>query len=293
MLFNFSDDELNEDFLNILLADRTTGKNIIWATNNLDEGCAATDEITPDRATLIQPRFSKSAQNKKFRVRDKAEVFTPAWICNEQNNSIDENFFARKNVFNIVDEQNHTWQATSEKIFFGEKTWQDYVKATRLEITCGEAPYLVSRYDATTGEEIPLEKRIGLLDRKFRAIHENVTDIDEWTTWATLAVQSIYGYEFQGDNLFLARKNIFFSCIEYFKQDFYSEPPIEFLKGIAEIISWNLWQMDGLTNAIPYYKPLEKNSAQVNLFEAKNVYCKIKDWQTNEVVDFRKIRGSR
>lgn len=273
MLFNFSDDELNEDFLNILLADRTTGKNIIWATNNLDEGCAATDEITPDRAVLIQPRFSKSAQNKKFRVRDKAEVFTPAWICNEQNNSVDENFF------------------DGEKL--RKELWRDYVKATRLEITCGEAPYLVSRYDTTTGEVIPLEKRIGFLDKKFRAIHENVTNIDEWTTWATLAVQSIYGYEFQGDNLFLARKNIFFSCIEYFKQDFYSEPPIEFLKEIAEIISWNLWQMDGLTNAIPYYKPPEKNSAQLNLFEAKNVYCKIKDWQTDEVVEFRNIRGSQ
>lgn len=273
MQFDFSADKLNEDFLKILLADRTTGKNIIWATKDCGEGYAQTDEITPDRAVLIQPRFSKSAQNKKFRVRDKAEVFTPAWICNEQNNSVDENFFDKEKI--------------------RKELWQDYVKATRLEITCGEAPYLVSRYDTTTGEVIPLEKRIGFLDKKFRVIHENIADIHERLKWAKVAVQSIYGYEFQGDNLFLARKNIFFSCVEYFEQDFHFKLLIEFLKEIAEIISWNLWQMDGLTNAIPYYKPPEKNSAQLNLFEAKNVYCKIKDWQTDEVVEFRNIRGSQ
>ena len=31
-----------------------------------------------------------------------------------------------------------------------------------MEITCGEAPYLVSRYDAVTGEVINLKSRIGL-----------------------------------------------------------------------------------------------------------------------------------
>lgn len=56
-----------------------------------------------------------------------------------------------------------------EKIKFPDKkdrTWQKYVDERRLEITCGEAPYLVSRYDAVSGEPLELKDRIGMLDRK-------------------------------------------------------------------------------------------------------------------------------
>ena len=44
----------------------------------------------------------------------------------------------------------------------------------RMEITCGEAPYLVSRYDTTTGEPIPIGRRIGLLDRKLCVINRQL-----------------------------------------------------------------------------------------------------------------------
>ena len=65
-----------------------------------------------------------------------------------------------------------------------DMTWQDYVRLTCLEITCGEAPYLVSRYDVATGESIPLEKRIGLLDRKLRLINDKIETKEEWMEWA-------------------------------------------------------------------------------------------------------------
>lgn len=45
--------------------------------------------------------------------------------------------------------------------------------ARRIEISCGEAPYLVSRYDTVTGEFIELLSRIVLLDRKLRVVTEN------------------------------------------------------------------------------------------------------------------------
>lgn len=283
--------------VSILLKDRTTGKNIIWATSDY-EGCASTDEITSDTSKIITTHNSKSIERKKFRVRSRAEVFTPAWICNEQNNLIDEIFFGRANVFNTVDKKNpHVWKATTEKIFFdGKKTWQDYVKATRLEITCGEAPYLVSRYDVTTGAEIKIEDRIGLLDRKFRVIHENVFDKADWLKWAKAAVKSVYGYEFQGDNLFLARKNIFESVVEYYQREFgKEEPPENFFTVIAEIISWNLFQMNGIKCCVPF---VQREAEQQNLpgFGEKileDTPCKIKDWQTLEVVEFRNIGSSR
>ena len=280
-------------FIEILLQDRTTQKNIIWATDDykkFGKDYSADKEIKINQIDLIKPRVSKSLQNKKNRVRDKAEVFTPAWVCNEQNNFIDESWFGRTDAFNkIVDEKNHIWRATSEKISFDKKTWQDYVDANRLEITCGEAPYLVSRYDAVSGENIPLENRIGLLDRKLRVVFENTSSKSDWLNWAKRAVQSVYGYEFQGDNLFLARQNILLTCIEYYQKNFNDDPPQNFLEEVAEIISWNLWQMDGLTNTIPYYLPPNKNSVMSNLFEPENVYCRIKDWRENKILEYRNI----
>ena len=85
---------------------------------------------------------------------------------------IDEAWFGRKNVFNIS--KNKSWITNKELISFpAEKNWKNYVDARRLEISCGEAPYIVSRYDTVTGREIPIEERIGLLDRKLRVVNEN------------------------------------------------------------------------------------------------------------------------
>ena len=171
------------DVLDELLRDHTTRKNIFWATHDyedLGDGYNYNDEILPERVTgehgeVIKPRVLKSKEQQIGRAKDMAEVFTPSWVCNAQNNLVDEAWFGRKDVFNTEDSENHIWITNSEKIFFPDgKDWKDYVRATRMEMTCGEAPYLVSRYDTTTGEAIPVNNRIGLLDRKLRVISENV-----------------------------------------------------------------------------------------------------------------------
>ena len=173
--------------LEILLQDKTTKKNIIWATDDyaeLGEPYSFKKEILPELVTgeqdsLIQPRVEKALEHQTNRTRDKAEVFTPSWICNAQNNLVDEQWFGRKDVFNIQKEM--SWKATADKIAFPDDrqhTWQKYVDAQRLEIFCGEAPYLVSCYDTVTGETIPISQRIGLLDRKLRVVSEN-TDTEE------------------------------------------------------------------------------------------------------------------
>lgn len=207
----------DKELLPILLKDHSSKKNIIWATDNyvfLGNGYGETDEITVSQITgkngdIIKPRVNKSKTEQLSRVRDKAEVFTPSWICNVQNNLIDEAWFGCKNVFNKETpfEGKHSWKATSDKIVFPEgKTWHEYVRENRLEISCGEAPYLVSRYDATTGDAIPIEQRIGLLDRKLRIVGENTETTSDWLEWAQTAYKSTYGYEWQGDNLLLARE---------------------------------------------------------------------------------------
>ena len=124
---------------------------------------------------MVRPRVLKTLEEQNQRSKDMAEVFTPSWVCNAQNNLIDEAWFGRPNVFNTeyVDENGeHLWTPTEGKIQFdnknSERSWQAYVKDTRMEMTCGEAPYIVSRYDTVSGNRIPVSHRIGLLDRKLR-----------------------------------------------------------------------------------------------------------------------------
>lgn len=265
------------ELLNELLKDHTTHGNIFWATDDYAElgaGYQFSDPITADSITgengnVIVPRAMKSRLQQQVRSREMAEVFTPAWICNHQNNLIDNAWFGYENVFNTAidtPDGTHTWHPSTGRIEFPSgKTWQDYVTENRLEITCGEAPYLVSRYDAVTGSLLPIEMRIGLLDRKLRIVSENTNTSGEWLAAAKAALRSIYGFEWQGDNLILARENILFTMLDFYKDKFGRELPKQSLPGIAYIISWNVWQMDGLKGVIPNTCG-ERRTVVTNLF---------------------------
>lgn len=238
-----------------LLKDRTTGKNILWA--NVEFGA---EEIQAAQVGLIKPRNIKNLEHQKLRTKVRAEIFTPPDICKIQNDLIDAN----------------------------NKSWQDYVDAKFLEITCGEAPYLVSRHNAVDGKSIPLAERVGLLDRKLRVVTKEASAPKDWIDFATRAVKSIYGYEFQGDSLYLARCNVLETFKDYYRQRFSKETPQDFLKDIAEIISWNLWQMDGLT----YSPPFIDANPQLSLFDKKShgeIFCLIMDWKSNKPVKFKDI----
>ena len=273
------------DVLAMLLYDHTTGRNIFWATNDyehLGEAYTYDKPILPELITgknnnVIMPRVEKEKSLQTARAKDKAEVFTPSWVCNAQNNLIDEVWFGRKNVFNeelINEDGSHAWTPTEGKIQFAEddkmKTWKKYVRDTRLEITCGEAPYLVSRYDTTTGDPIPIKYRIGLLDRKLRVVSENVDDSSEWLEMAQEAYKNTYGFEWQGDSLLLAREAMFLTFVEYYKAKFNKYPNKRSVIYISYIISWNLWQMDGLKMVIPNSCD---NVYERGLFETVKVEC--------------------
>ena len=292
-----------------LLKDHTTQQNIYWATDSYaelgeeftfyapitldkitsyisDDGVVVTKEQydtiiqqTPEAKEhyqeMIRPRAVKSKREQTQRAKDKAEVFTPAWICNAQNNLIDEAWFGRKEgLFNAPDPNDpHKWINNEEKILFPKgKTWQDYVADMRLEITCGEAPYLCNRYDAVTGEyNQDVKYRIGMLDRKLRIVSENTKDSKEWILWAKVALRSTYGFEWQGDNLLLAREALFFTFEEHYIARFgekkFNQNKMRMMPGAAYITSWNVWQMDGLTYGLPGYQPFveEKRDKYVQL----------------------------
>ncbi len=286
--------------LSILLFDRTTRRNIIWGTADYEKYGEEYKAqfpinihlITGEFKNIIQPRVYKKKTHQLERIKSKAEVFTPSWMCNEQNNLIDTAWFGRDNIFNITSYKK--WIATTHPIEFSlrnDKRWMDYVDAKRLEITCGEAPYLVSRYDTVTGDTIPLFSRIGLLDRKMRVVTENTDTYSEWMKWTKRAFESIYGFEYQGDNLLLARENLLYTFIDYYTDKFGKEPTFEELKSIAHIISWNIWQMDGLKHTVPFAVVTEQYQQMniPNLFdENKTVpcFCKIRNWRSKETVTF-------
>lgn len=237
---------------------------IIWATDDyayLGEEYSFHKPITvktvcDDNGWIIKPRCKKSPAEQIQRVKDKAEVFTPSWVCNAQNNLIDDAWFGRKGVFNeeiTKGDGTRSWVSTKGEItdYPKGKTWKDYVRDVRLEVTCGEAPYLCSRYDTTTGAPIPLYDRIGLFDRKIRVLSEHCHTSGEWLDMAKEAVQNIYGYEWQGDNLLLARESLLCSYLEYYQTKFGTMPLKKSVNYIAYVISWNIWQMDGLKMVVP------------------------------------------
>lgn len=290
--------------LKILLQDKSTKKNIIWATDPPDlVGMEYSDrsQITINQIisfpNVIQPRISKFSEEQQERTKKKGEVFTPAWVCNLMNNLFDEEWFEKKDVFN--QQEDRMWITNKGKIVFpNTKSWMQYVDSRRLEITCGEAPYLVSRYDASTGDYIKLHNRIGILDRKMRVINENTENKDEWWKWTIRAFQSVYGYEYQGDNLLLARVNLLLSFVEYYFERWKNEPVEKEILNIANIIAWNIWQMDGLKDTVPFGKPYEE-FRQITMFdlckeqeqeEQEAVPCRIYDWRAGKSILFISLK---
>jgi type II restriction enzyme len=301
--------------LDTLLKDRTTNENIIWATKSYEYlGRTYSDTFTINKSDingwksiLLQPRTFKDSADQTIRTRSRAEVFTPTWIVNKMLNVLDEEWFDQKGIFNkeITRENGKPgWITNNDSLPFTKKnTLKKYISRSYLEIACGEAPFLVNRYDAATGEEIPLYDRVGVLDRKFRAINENINDYSKWLSYVKIALKSVYGYEFQGDSLLIARINLLLTFVDYYSDKWQKDPDNKLLSKIADIISWNIWQMDGLSDAVPLGAP-EQKLEQLTLFEFESdnteptaPLSKIKLWDgTGSVmkfVDFKEIGGEK
>ena len=242
--------------LEVLLVDHSTQKNIFWATDSYvaeGDGYGWHDSITVSAITgkhgsIIMPRALKTRDEQLRRSRQMAEVFTPAWLVKKMNDAIDDE-----------------WNRAQDGLKDGLEPWQRYVLTTELEISCGEAPFLTSRYDTVTAEPIPIDERVGLLDRKLKRVNEEASD-EEWTRWALLALAHVYGYEWQGDNLLLAREALLATFVDYHEQRFSCRPAQDIIRKAAEIIAWNVWQMDGLKAVVPASCHDEK-TVEAGLFE--------------------------
>lgn len=291
--------------LDIILIDKTTKQNIVFATNSYahlgsryQESCPIDADLLFGKNALdIQPRVYKAIEEQADRTKKRAEVMTPAWIVNKMNNHCDEEWFGRSDIFNK--EVGNTWEPNQSAIVFPEdRSWEQYVKSTRLEITCGEAPYLVSRYDTTTGDIIPIGFRVGILDRKLRVVGENTKTREEYLKGTYEAFKSVYGYEFQGDNLLIARINLLNTFVDYMSAMWDEMPSVKELKIVANIIAWNIWQMDGLTGMVPFGFQ-EPTYQQLSLFDSSGsdeqeskeaIPARIYDWRANKSVTYNSIK---
>lgn len=283
-----------DNLLGILLQDKTTSKNILWATDSYErngKSFAPKAPITANLVTgaygqLIQPRAMKSKEEQLIRTREKAEVFTPLHIVKQMNDACDTEEITKDN-------------------------WQEYVALLKLEITCGEAPFIVSRYDPVSEQQklLPLSNRVGFLDKKLRIVSKYCLSQEDWIKWATIAFQSSYGYEWQGDSLLIARQNLLYTFIDYFQAQFKETPSVDLQKEIAAIIVWNIFQMDGLKYVIPMSCRNEKKviKGELTLFgkeedhvieticegcknntaqKHNGIYVKIMNWRENKKIRF-------
>ena len=259
---------LSAEVLDTLLRDHTTGRNIFWATHDYEALGSEYDYhsqilphlITGEHGMVIRPRVLKSKEEQTDRVKDMAEVFTPSRVVKMMVDYVDININTRC-----------------------------------LELTCGEAPFLVSRYDSTTGEPIAINERIGILDRKLRLVNDQQLSDEDWLAQVRRAFQSTYGYEWQGDSLLLARENLLYTFVDHYETRFGTAPDISLLLDFAEIISWNLWQMDGLSYCIPQEKTEEPVQTQLSIFDEAPAkipapFCKIMDWQKEKVIKVNDIK---
>lgn len=296
--------QLDASLVAILLADRSSGAFIRWACNAYTthgESYAADQEIYPHQVHLIQERTRKTQEEQRDRTKKSAEVFTPAWLCNAMINARDAVYFGREEVFNRMEAP--SWTPTRKTIDFpttasGRRlAWERYIDARCLEITCGEAPFLVSRYDAADGRPIPLAERIGILDRKLRIIGEHTCTAEDWFHWAKRALESAYAYEYQGDSLFLARLNLFLSISEYLRHLWKRPLNRHQQEEVARILSWNLWQMDGLTATTPFVTKQGKPEDSLFDFyaitaERRPLRSLIRDWRGKKTIRFSELNLS-
>ncbi|MBO5630153.1 MAG: Eco57I restriction-modification methylase domain-containing protein [Aeriscardovia sp.] len=238
--------------------------SLLWATDSYPEH-APSEEMTENAFTQLESRYKKSSDLQRERTKKKGEVFTPVELCDKMNN-------------HLTNQQD------------SETNRDSLIQSRCLEIACGEAPFLVSRTNNATGELIPLAKRIGLLDRKLQWINKTVNTREQWENDVMRAFTSTYGYEYQGDSLLIARLNLLNTYADYYHAKWNTSPSTKNYEKVSEIISWNLWQMDGLpddTNS--YYQDSldfdlsDTSSPTVESRPQHASHCSIRLWENTDL----------
>lgn len=159
---------------------------------------------------------------------------------------------------------------------------------------------MATRYDMESGEVLSLYERVGFVDRKLSKINKEIDDKAEWQRLVEIAYKASYGFEWNGDSLLLARENLLYTYRDYYFDKWNEEPIYGLFEKIASIISYNIFQMDGLKYIIPLTEKRERIlEVQLSLFgeeeETEDKWLvvsgkkvKIMNWETNKMEKFEK-----
>jgi type II restriction enzyme len=163
---------------------------------------------------------------------------------------------------------------------------------------------MTSRYDTITGEYLDIDERVGFLDRKLQRISKEIENEKLWFSMALKAYQTSYGYEYQGDSLLIARENLLNSFIDYYVAKFIHIPETYKIEAIATIISYNVFQMNGLKYTVPIPEKFIsiKQDVQLNFFGNKETEdqqleivveegeeVKVKNWLNDRMIIFKNL----
>lgn len=87
---------------------------------------------------------------------------------------------------------------------------------------------------------------------------------------------------------------------DYYVERWGKEPDVKIFRKLANVIAWNVWQMDGFTDAVPLGKPQE-TAHQMNMFEVlgeespedekEAPLCRIWDWRMDNAVIYKTLKG--
>ena len=255
----------------ILLCDCTTDKSILDTGNN--------SFIPYSSIPNLVPRALRDKEVNKDRSKSRAEIFTPIRIVSQMNTMVLKDWFESK----------------SKNMNKENSVFEEYMDSPQLEITCGEGVFLCTRYDSETGEIIELKNRVGLLDHKLHKLIDSffnrnngkknkIDDKELFYSYLIRIAKSIYGYEYQGDSLLMARVNNLMSYIEYYSYIFEEEMDGRVVEELVDIISWNIFQMDGLTQCIPQKEVVvDKKNKQKNYIAVNGIGVKIMNWKENKI----------
>ena len=112
--------------------------------------------------------------------------------------------------------------------------------------------------------------------------------------------------------MLLARENLLYTFIDYHQDKFGHKPTVKQQEEFAQIISWNIFQMDGLRYVVPmtcfheyefdpqpplFAEPSEFETTKIKEFECEGckynrphkhngIYVKIMDWSENKIIKF-------
>ena len=291
MILNIQDDILKLHSLGLLdklLLDKTTGKRIMWATDAytaLGSRYGRNEEITPELITGPNASVIKTAPGRRWSS-------SPAGHGSMGKSPRPCGCAGR-------------CAATPMRCGTAKPAGKSMWTPACWRSLAGRPPFLVSRYDVETGEVIPVLDRIGLLDRKLRIVNENTQTEEDWLKWVFRAFHATYGYEFQGDNLLIARVNLLMTFEEYLWERWRRKPTLSEYGKLITVIVWNVWQMDGLHGTIPY-STAEEEFRQFNLFEFldmvsgpddenKQLRCRVYNWLGGGSVEYSALptRGKR